>query len=122
MMPWILASINNNLPQNNSGSKEPRKRERFSTTIVKYQENEVRELLALELPAKKKKKKKKDNSKVLCFKCKELGHYSSKCPEGNNRANTQGGMNKDLSMITCFKCKQKGHYSNKCTKKTPRLQ
>jgi hypothetical protein len=56
MMPQILGNTNHNLPQNNSGSKEPRKRERFPTTIVKYQENEVRDLLALELPTKKRKK------------------------------------------------------------------
>jgi hypothetical protein len=30
----------------------------------------------------------KDNNKVLCFNYKELGHYSSKCPKGNNRAKT----------------------------------
>jgi hypothetical protein len=93
-----------------------KQRERFPTTIVEYQENELRELLALELPTKKKKKK-QVHSKVLCFKCKELGHYASKCPERNNKANTQGSVKKDLSMINCSKCKQKGHYSNKCIEK-----
>jgi hypothetical protein len=42
-----------------------RKRERFLTTRVEYEEKEVRDLLALERP-----KKKKDTSKVLCFNCK----------------------------------------------------
>jgi hypothetical protein len=42
---------------------------------VEYEEMEVRDLLALERP-----KKKKDNSKVLCYKCKELGHYADQCP------------------------------------------
>jgi hypothetical protein len=51
-----------------------KKRERFPTTIVEYEDNEVRDLLALEIPKKKKKTKKKDNSKVMCFRCKELGH------------------------------------------------
>jgi hypothetical protein len=89
---------------------------------VEYQENEVRDLLALELPTKKMKKKQVYN-KMLCFNCKELGHYASKCPERNNKANTQGSVKKDPSMITCFKCKQKGHYLNKCTeKRTPGLQ
>jgi hypothetical protein len=35
---------------------------------VEYEENEVRDLLALEIPKKKKKKKikEKDNKKMLC--------------------------------------------------------
>jgi hypothetical protein len=50
------------LPRNCS-----KKRERFPTMIVEYEENEVRDLLALEIPKKKKKKiKEKDNSKTLC--------------------------------------------------------
>jgi hypothetical protein len=94
-----------------------KKRERFPTTIVEYQENEISDLLALELPPKRKKKK-QISSKVLCFNCKEPGHYASNCPERSNKANTQGNMKKDLSMITCFKCKQKGHDSNQCPEKS----
>jgi hypothetical protein len=90
-----------------------RKRERFPTTIVEYEEKEVRYLLALERP-----KMKKDNSKVLCFNCKELGHYAKKCPERNNKENEQGSVKKDLNHITCYKCKQKGYYSNQCVEKT----
>jgi hypothetical protein len=87
-----------------------KKRERFPTTIVEYEENKVRDLLALERP-----KKKKDNSKVICFNCKEPGHYANKCPERSNEANRQDSGKMDLNHITCFKCKQKGHYSNQCT-------
>jgi hypothetical protein len=59
-----------------------KKRERFPTTVVEYQENEVRDLLALELPTKKKKMMNKgDTSTVHCFNCKELGHYANRCPE-----------------------------------------
>jgi hypothetical protein len=86
-----------------------RKRERFPTTIVEYDESELRDLLALEKP-----KRKKDNSKVLCFNCKELGHYANKCPERDNKANRQGSVKKNLNHITYFKCKQMGHYSNQC--------
>jgi hypothetical protein len=50
-----------------------KKRECFPTTEVEYEENEVRDLLALESP-----KGRKDNSKVMCSKCKELGHYKRK--------------------------------------------
>jgi hypothetical protein len=98
-----------------------RKRENLSTTIVEYEENEVRDLLALRRP--KKWKKKKGTSKVLCFNCRELGHYAKKCPEENNKANGQGSVKKDLNHITCYTCKQQGHYSNQCAEKsTSRLQ
>jgi hypothetical protein len=59
-----------------------RKRERFPTAIVEYGDMEVRDLLALEKPQKKK-----ENSKVLCFNCKELGYYADKCLERDNKAN-----------------------------------
>jgi hypothetical protein len=81
-----------------------RKQERIPTTIVEYEEKELRDLLALERP-----KRRKDNSKVLCFSCKELGHYANKCPERNNKANRQGSMKKGLSLVTYHKCIQKGH-------------
>jgi hypothetical protein len=76
-----------------------RKRERFPTTILEYEEQELRDHLALQRP-----KKRMDISKVHCFNCKELGHYAFKCPERNNRANRQGSMKKDLSLVTCCKC------------------
>jgi hypothetical protein len=90
-----------------------KKRERLPTTMVENEENEVRDLLALERP--KKKKRKQDYCKVLCFNCREQGHFADQCPERNNKANKQGSVKKDLSMITCYKCKQKGHYADKCT-------
>jgi hypothetical protein len=95
-----------------------KKRECFPTAIVEYEENEVRELLALERP-----KRKKDNSKVMCFKCKELGHYANQCPKLHHEVNLQDNMKRDIQMITCFKCKQKGHYSYNCSENgTPRPQ
>jgi hypothetical protein len=85
---------------------------------VEYEENEVRDLLALEIP-----KKKKDNSKAMCFKCKELGHYVSKCPRRYNKLNMQDSVKRGIQLITCYKCKQKGHYPDKCSENgTPRLQ
>jgi hypothetical protein len=92
--------------------------------MVEYEENEVRDLLALEVTKKKKKMiKRKDNSKVMCSKCKEPGHYKRKCPTRYHGVNMQDSTKRDLSMITCFKCKQKGHYSDKCPEKgAPRPQ
>jgi hypothetical protein len=96
----------------------PKKRECFTPTVIEYEENEVRDLLALERP-----KGKKDNSKVICSKCKELGHYRSKCPTKYHVVSMQDSTKRDLRMITCFKCKQKGHYSDKCPEnRTPRPQ
>jgi hypothetical protein len=89
-----------------------KKQERFPTTIVEYEESEPRDLLALERP------KRKDNSKVLCFNCKELGHYANKCPEKDNKANKQGSVKKNLNHITCYTCKQQGHYSYQCTEES----
>jgi hypothetical protein len=68
-----------------------KKRKRFPTITLEYEENEVRDLLALERP-----KKKKDNSKVLCYKCKELGHYTNQCPQKDNKANKQGRVKKNI--------------------------
>jgi hypothetical protein len=93
-----------------------KKRERFPTTVVGYEENEVRDLLALERP--KKKNKKQVYSKVLCFNCKKTGHYANKCPEKNDEADIQDSGKMDLNHVTCFKCKQKGHYSNRCPEKS----
>jgi hypothetical protein len=96
-----------------------KKRKRFPTIALDYEENEVRDLLALEIPKKKKKIKKKENSKVMCFRCKELGHYANKCPERDNKANRQRG----TDLVTFQKCKQKGHYARRCEEKsTSRLQ
>jgi hypothetical protein len=93
-------------------------RESFPTTVVEYEENEVRDLLALERP-----KRKKDNSKVMCFKCKELGHYVNKCPGRYNKVNMQDSVKRDIRLVTCCKCKQKGHYAEKCSENgAPRLQ
>jgi hypothetical protein len=96
-----------------------KKRKRCPTTVVKYEENEVRDLLALEIPKKEKKKKKKikekDNSKTLCWNCRELGHYAKECPEPN--------MQRGTDLVTCQKCNQKGHYARRCEEKSiSRLQ
>src|SRR4051812_35969140 len=108
-------------------SDSPKKRERFPTFVVKYEEHELQELLALERTKKKKNKsqenkqetmipkKKKDISQVMCHKCKELGHYASHCPE-KKEDKTRKPM-RDINLVTCFKCGNKGHYANNCPEK-----
>jgi hypothetical protein len=113
----ITKSCLTNRKQEHLPGKCTKKHERFPTAIVECQENEIRDLLALELPAKKKNKK-QDNSKITCFHCKEQGHYADQCPEKDHKTKTRGSVKKDLNMITCFKCKQKGHYSNTCPDKS----
>jgi hypothetical protein len=94
-----------------------KKRETFPTAMVECQDNDIRDLLALEIPTKKKKKKKQDLSKITCFHCQEQGHYADQCPEKDHKAKPRDNAKKDLSMITYFKCKQKGHYSTTCPEK-----
>jgi hypothetical protein len=95
-----------------------RKQEGFPTAVVEYGENEVRDLLALERP-----KEKNDNSKVMCFKCKELGHYVDQCSGRYNKVKVQDSVKRDIRLVTCYKCKQKGHYADKCSENgTSRLQ
>jgi hypothetical protein len=81
---------------------------------VEYQENEVRDLLALELPTKKKKKKKMmnkgDTSTIQCFNCKELGHYANKCPEPKQPGGTD--------LVIYQDCNQKGRCARRCLEKS----
>jgi hypothetical protein len=92
-----------------------KKRKRYPTMIVEYEENEVRDLLALEIPKKEKKKKKKkikekDNSNTSYWNCRELGHYAKECPEPN--------MQRGTDLVTCQKCNQKGYYARRCEEKS----
>jgi hypothetical protein len=66
-------------------------------------------MLALEKPKKKKNchhSDKKDISQVLCYNCKELGHYALDCPEKekNKRKKQEaakGILMKGLSQMEC---------------------
>jgi hypothetical protein len=90
------------------------KQERFPTAKVEYQDNEIKNLLALEITTKKKRKRKQDCSHITCFHCHNKGHYSDQCPEKEQTINPPGSIKKDLSHITSFKCKKQGHYSTTC--------
>jgi RNase P subunit RPR2 len=79
---------------------------------VEYEENEVRDLLALR--DLKRIKIRKTIAKVLCFNCKELGNFADQCPERNNKVNKQ----RRTDLVTCQKCNQKGHYAGRCAEKS----
>src|SRR3954471_4254642 len=82
-----------------------------------------------------KKKKKVDKSQVQCKHCKEMGHYSSGCPEnqkykeigqvwcnnckklGHYAATCPQETREELKLITCFNCKEQGHYASNCPEK-----
>ena len=57
---------------------------------------------------------KKDISQVLCFKCKNKGHYANKCQEKKLQNNPH---KEDISQVMCYKCEKTGHYANNCSEK-----
>src|SRR5215216_3830171 len=91
-----------NYPRSNRRSKKPVD---IPTYEITYEEHELEALLALEKP-----KKKKDKSHVQCKHCKEMGHYSSECPEKNKY--------KEIGQVWCNNCKELGHYVATCPQKT----
>ena len=115
----------------------PNKKPRSSTSVVEYYGQEYEEIMAKVPPMKSKKNQdnvtsfhlgneghsaggelwsefqsnlpKRDISQVICYKCKNKGHYANTCIG-----------KKDISQVQCFKCKDKGHYAKECPKnKTP---
>ena len=83
-------------------NKRSKKHVDIPTYQITYEQHELDALLALEKP----KKQKKDKSHVQCHKCKEMGHYSSECPENQK--------NKEIGQVVCNNCKELGHYVATC--------
>jgi hypothetical protein len=95
---------------------------------VEYEDQELEDLLALQRPKRKKNhhySKDKQIRHLLCYCCKEPGHYASECLEKRkNKSKEQGVENeimkkhtRDLSLVMCYKCGNKGHYANECLEK-----
>jgi hypothetical protein len=58
---------------------------------------------------------KRDISRVQCYNCKELGHYSWDCPEKKKDVGHHNLSDKrDKNQLECFKCHDLGHYSWDC--------
>jgi len=65
-------------------------------------------------PSSRVKRKKNNSPKktllkdVQCYHCRNLGHYSNKCPQ------LQAAKAKSLKEVQCYKCRKFGHYANMC--------
>jgi predicted Zn-ribbon and HTH transcriptional regulator/DNA-directed RNA polymerase subunit N (RpoN/RPB10) len=77
------------------------KRDWTSLIEIEYSKQDLEELLALETP---KKKKKKNLSDVICYKCKDKGHYADKCPEKMKEKCLTRSHKKIISPVTCRRC------------------
>jgi hypothetical protein len=60
--------------------------------------------------------KKKDISQLVCYNCKNPGHYATNCPEKKKNVGDFNG-NKDVSQLLCYNCKKLGHYASDCPEK-----
>eukprot|EP01090_Pellita_catalonica_P005444 TRINITY_DN1545_c0_g1_i2.p1 TRINITY_DN1545_c0_g1~~TRINITY_DN1545_c0_g1_i2.p1 ORF type:complete len:353 (-),score=39.60 TRINITY_DN1545_c0_g1_i2:79-1137(-) len=52
--------------------------------------------------------------KIVCYACKEEGHFANNCPSrgnGGGRGNVEGGPGR---FGACYKCGEEGHWSNNC--------
>ena len=97
----------------------------FPTVQVEYDPLEIEALIGTEKSRKRNRmypqnnpnSTKKDLSHIICFRCKDSGHYFSGCPKRKLR--TQGGYvitrkPRDLSEVICFCCNEAGHLARDC--------
>uniref|UniRef100_A0ACD5W2Z0 Uncharacterized protein n=4 Tax=Avena sativa TaxID=4498 RepID=A0ACD5W2Z0_AVESA len=114
-----------------------KKRERFPEAEVEYEEQELRDLLALERPKGKKGHKRKSTSHEHNSTPCQKQRTSSQLPHqhdgislskhnGHNHRNGNGEniingkkdvCQKDLSQVLCSKCQNLGHYATTCSEK-----
>ena len=98
----------------------------FPTEEVEFDRQEIEELIGTKKSRKRKSMypqnnpifAEKDLSQITCYRCKDLGHYTSKCPARKPR--TQGAKITtrkplDLSEVICLRCKGVGHFVRECS-------
>ena len=98
----------------------------FPIEEVEFDPHEIEELIGTKKSRKRKSmypqnnpiSAEKDLSQITCYRCKDLGHYASKCPARKLR--TQGAKITtrkplDLSEVICLCCKGVGNFSEECS-------
>ena len=98
----------------------------FPIEEVEFDPQEIEELIGMKKSRKRKSmyslnnpvSAEKDLSHIICYRCKDLGHYASKCPTRKPR--TQGAKITtrkplDLSEVICLCCKGVGHFAGECS-------
>ena len=92
----------------------------FPTEEVEYDPQEIEALIGTEKSMKRNRlDSKKDLRHIICFRCRESGHYFGSCPKRKSR--TQGGYvvtrkPRDLSEVICFCCNEARHFARDCPK------
>ena len=58
---------------------------------------------------------------IMCFECREYGHYKSKCPRRIRKTppapkvkEVGVPIRKSKEHVVCFQCKRRGHYRSQC--------
>ena len=63
----------------------------------------------------KKEREKKNRRYRVCYRCRQKGHYASKCKEKvQNKDQCNKVQDNNQRNVTCFKCGRNGHYSRDC--------
>lgn len=55
------------------------------------------------------------NDKIVCYKCKEVGHIERKCPQNVSRRGEETARSKRMHR-RCFNCGRHGHLASACSK------
>ena len=98
----------------------------FPIEEVEFDPHEIEELIGTKKSRKRKRMCPQNNpvsaekglSQITCYRCKDLGHYASKCPARkprNQGAEITTRKPLDLSEVICLCCKGVGHFAVECT-------
>ena len=98
----------------------------FPTKEVEFDPQEIEELIGTKKSRKRRRmcpqnnpiSAGKDLSHITCYRCKDLGHYASQCPEKKPRIQGTYIITKkpqDMSEVICFRCNEAGHFARECS-------